>query len=245
MNPVFFGTSGEPLFGVFHAPVRAASSRVAALLCPPLGQEYLRSHRALRQLAVQLAREGIAAFRFDYRGTGDSFGDAEMLTFETMHEDAQLACTELLDLSGARKAAVIGLRAGGIPALRLAGDRTVSACVLWDPILDGSVYAASLAEGGRIGDAVWHMGFPYAEPLLGQIRAYRLDCAGVRKPVTLVLPSPADAADVVSTGGDTVQAIETGERSEWWTWDNEGSLIVPGRGTRIIVDLLADAGRAA
>lgn len=236
MNPLFFGESAAPMFGVFHPPVREGSGRSAVLLCPPLGQEYMRSHRALRQLALQLSREGVAVFRFDYRGTGDSSGEMDALSFATMTADARLALAELLDMSGARKAVVIGLRAGGIAALRIAADRAVSACVLWDPVVDGSVYADLLEAGVMEGDAAWHMGFPYASALRAEIRAQLLAAADLRKPTTIVAPEAVELRDDSGAAPDGLRVVATEELSEWWKTDNEGSLIVPGRGIRAVVE---------
>ena len=51
-RPFFFGAD-QGLFGIYHPPVVPATQ--AALLCPPLGQDHIRSHRLYRQLATVLA----------------------------------------------------------------------------------------------------------------------------------------------------------------------------------------------
>ena len=66
MNPFYFGSSKEPLFGAYHPPMGMAAEEPAVLLCPPLGQEYQRTHWAMRRLADQLARTGVHVLRFDY-----------------------------------------------------------------------------------------------------------------------------------------------------------------------------------
>ena len=45
------------------------------VLCYPGGQEYIRSRRAFRQLAIRLSSAGFPVLRFDYHGCGDSSGD--------------------------------------------------------------------------------------------------------------------------------------------------------------------------
>lgn len=248
MNPLFFGTGVAPLYGVFHPPVRDAGRRTGVLLCPPLGQEYMRSHRALRQLAILLSREGFAVFRFDYRGSGDSAGDMESMTATTMAEDAAAALEELRDLAGVRKVIVVGLRAGVLPALALAGERAVASVVLWDPVTEGAAYVASLEDGGagRERDTVWVMGFPYVRALRDSMRAFRVDGASAPKDVLAVTPA-ADATLLAfaAQSGEAVRIVETDEVSEWWKTDNEGSLIVPGKALRAIVEGLgAPAGAA-
>ncbi len=76
MIPVHFGSSERKLLGLYSPPRAVASGERAVVLCHPWGQEYLRAHRSMRQLASMLAGSGYHAFRFDYYGTGDSFGDS-------------------------------------------------------------------------------------------------------------------------------------------------------------------------
>jgi uncharacterized protein len=145
VNPFYLGTSERPLFGLHHPPKGRPTRASAVLLCAPLGQEYMRSHRALRQLAQQLARAGFHVLRFDYFGTGDSAGDGEDATVEQWLSDIDVAAAELRDASGARALALVGLRLGGALAAVAAGGRNdVTELVLWDPVVHGGRYAAEL-----------------------------------------------------------------------------------------------------
>ena len=58
MNPFYFGSANEPLFGVYSPPMGARPRKDAVLVCPPLGWEYTRTHWALRRLADRLASNG-------------------------------------------------------------------------------------------------------------------------------------------------------------------------------------------
>ena len=49
--------------------------RKGALILPPLGYEYMTTHRTLRTIAERVAAAGCCALRIDYDGTGDSAGD--------------------------------------------------------------------------------------------------------------------------------------------------------------------------
>src|SRR5215217_413896 len=80
MNPLYFGSSQKPLYGVYHPPKSQPGRPVrttGVVLCYPLGQEYMRAHRAFRQLATLLTKSGFPVLRFDYYGTGDSGGDGD------------------------------------------------------------------------------------------------------------------------------------------------------------------------
>ena len=145
MQPFFFGTSQEQLFGVYHAPEGRAIRNAAVVLCQPLGHEYLRAHRAFRNLAVALAGQGFHVLRFDYFGSGDSAGNPEQTTVERCLSDLSGAIQELKDISGAAKVSLIGLRFGATFAALAASKRNdIDRLLLWDPVLDGRGYVDDL-----------------------------------------------------------------------------------------------------
>ncbi len=129
-----FGDREAQLFGAFD-PAASPRLRRAVLLLHPAGWEYVRAHRTMRLLALRLAAAGIDAFRFDYRGTGDSWGDDdESLTLEDWVRDAEEAAEELQALAGVGRVSLVGLRAGARVALEVVARRTVPVdrVVLWD-----------------------------------------------------------------------------------------------------------------
>ena len=141
MQPFYFGTSQKQLFGVYHPPGAKAARQSAIVLCQPLGHEYLRAHRAFRNLAVSLAGQGFHVLRFDYYGCGDSGGDGEQATVEQCLSDLAAAVEELKDTSGAAKVSLIGLRFGATLAALTASRRPdIDRIVLWDPVPDGRSY---------------------------------------------------------------------------------------------------------
>ena len=75
IEPFYFGTSSKPLFGCYHVPQSALRRDCGVLFCAPMGSEYVRFHRAYRQLADRLAKAGFPVLRFDFYGCGDSSGD--------------------------------------------------------------------------------------------------------------------------------------------------------------------------
>lgn len=147
MTPIQFGDAGGArLFGLFHPP--GEPSGKAVLLCPPFGQESIRTHRLYRVLAERLARAGHAVLRFDYRGTGDSAGEDTDGTLTGWCDDLLAAHAELMRRSAATQVTWIGLRLGASLAITAAakapsGLRRVVAC---EPIVDGAAYLALLRE---------------------------------------------------------------------------------------------------
>ena len=148
MSPFFFGSSAQALYGVYHQPNKQAERDEAILLCPSFGQEYMRSHRANRQLAASLAKSGFHVLRFDYRGTGDSSGYIEDVTISDWLEDIETAIEELKETACTKNIHVIGLRLGGLLASTVSMNKKlkIKKLVLWDPIISGKAYDAELQE---------------------------------------------------------------------------------------------------
>ncbi len=82
-----FECGGERLVGIVAVPEQPAPVGVLIVVGGP--QYRAGSHRQFVHLARRLAREGIAAMRFDYRGMGDAGGEAR--SFEDVSEDIAAA----------------------------------------------------------------------------------------------------------------------------------------------------------
>jgi uncharacterized protein len=146
VTPILFGDPVAPLFGALHEPPADVERGHGVLVCPPIAQEHVRTHWALRQLAVALARAGFHVLRFDWYGVGDSAGRSGEGGVARWVDDARAAAQELRDATGLRKISVVGLRFGATLAA-LAGRRLKpQALVLWDPVLDGPRYLRELGE---------------------------------------------------------------------------------------------------
>jgi len=148
MTPFHFGPAEAPLFGSYAPPRPSVARKAGVLLCAPIGLEYLRTHYAIRLLALQLADRGFHVLRFDYHGTGDSSCDIGAGQFDVWLDDIVIAARELADLSGVAEPAVVGLRMGAALALKAASSREQKwkGVVLWDPVVSGHEYLSSIAE---------------------------------------------------------------------------------------------------
>ena len=152
IEPFYFGTSGKPLFGCYHAPQSGgATPRIApyrdcgVVLCYPMGHEYIQSHRAYRQLAVRLSKVGFHVLRFDYYGCGDSGGDCEQGAIRQWLTDISTAIDEIRDRNGFVKVCLVGLRLGGTLSMMLGAKRgDIEGLVLWDAVVSGRAYLEEL-----------------------------------------------------------------------------------------------------
>jgi pimeloyl-ACP methyl ester carboxylesterase len=141
-TPVWFGPTERPLFGWFHVPADE-HARAGVVLCPPLARDNLQAHYAIRRVAELLADAGIASLRFDYDGTGDSFGDSH----DPGRVEAWLASIEhalaLMRETGCQRIGLAGMRIGATLAATVAArDGAIDDLVLWDPYPAGKSYLA-------------------------------------------------------------------------------------------------------
>lgn len=147
MNPIYFGTAPRSLFGVYHPPKAAQARGTGVVLCYPFGQEYMRAHRAFRQMALLLTKAGFHVLRFDYFGTGDSSGETSEVSFAQWVADANAAADELKEAAEIKRVAFVGLRLGAAVAAVAASTRDdVDQVVLWDPAVRGADYLAEILE---------------------------------------------------------------------------------------------------
>ena len=130
-RPIVFCCGSDCLYGILTLPERAASRGVLILVGGP--QYRAGSHRQFTLLARQLAANGIPVFRFDFRGMGDSEGDAR--TFENVEDDVRHAIDRLFaEIPSLSELVILGLCDAASAALFYAyQDRRVTGLVLLNP----------------------------------------------------------------------------------------------------------------
>ncbi|RPJ44331.1 MAG: hypothetical protein EHM16_15760, partial [Betaproteobacteria bacterium] len=137
LEPFFFGVDGRRLYGLLRVALRSVG--VGVVLCQPHAHEYIRCHRAFRELGQRLARAGFPVLSFDYYGTGDSGGDYQDGTISGWVADAALAIDVLKQKMKVERVCLVGLRLGATLAMMAgAGRRDLAGIALWDPIVAGA-----------------------------------------------------------------------------------------------------------
>lgn len=262
MEPFYFGTSKQSLFGIYHAPNTRLARDCAAVLCYPMGQEYIRSHRAYRELSLRLSRAGFPVLRFDFYGCGDSAGECEQGHLGHWVEDVGAAVSEMRRRSGRSKIGLIGLRLGATVSM-IAGAELgeIDRMVLWDPVVDGKAHLAELfalheerltgypqqpdASIAGADQPVELLGFPFSDFMLQDLR--RVDLLTVRR-------RPANRVLLLLTGGTPIgerlqkhlEAIDTPiecqsvPSAQVWLADmNQDKGLVPARVLQAIVSWMS------
>jgi pimeloyl-ACP methyl ester carboxylesterase len=212
------------------------------VVCPPLFREASENHAAELLLAEALVARGIAVQRFDYRGYGNSGGDAAQLTVGSAVEDCVLAGAQLRDRAGAEALAVVGTRWGALVAAGAVAALGAQAVAFWEAKPDGRGYVDELTRTWAFND-LWHgrkhpAGYHKerlsgGEPVdvLGWRVAPRLVASSVGESVARRLAQPLPArvvhgraregdaerltADLESIGCDVTVSVLP-ERVLWW-----------------------------
>lgn len=205
MKHHFFGNPKSQLFGVHHSPRGIAKKPTqAVLICPPIGQEYIRTHWCLRLMANQLCRNGAHVLRMDYTGMGDSAGSLdEVQSLDHWADDVLVGIERLKELSGAGTVMLVGLRMGATLAARVAQrSNDVNSLVLWEPLEDGELYLEELRAMHRRMLDLWVckmktpnddqieeiLGSRYSRSLINSIEEARNDFGSVIQPQLIVVP---------------------------------------------------------
>ena len=251
MNPFFFGETGQALYGVHHPPRGTTPRSAGIVLCYPFAQEYMRAHRAFRQLSLLLSGEGFHVLRFDYSGTGDSAGEPSDMSLDRWDADLRAAIDELIDTAAVESVWVVGLRLGGALALRAAGSPGVQGVVLWDPIIAGveQLDEAITLSDGHGATALEVGGIPIASAMRRQLTELHL-ISGSAAPHTRALiavsadePRYRELQQWLTSGGTDTSFVCVPSDGRWSYFDNWGSALIPQGLIRAIVDYLKGAVR--
>ncbi len=255
MNPFYFGSSKRPLFGIHHPPKSELVRNRGVVLCPAIGQDYMRTHRGFKQLAIQLSKSGFHVLRFDYFGTGDSGGESTEATLEQWINDAGEAIEELKDNAGVRQVSLIGIRLGAAIAAQAAQTHPdVDSLILWDPVVTGAAYLEeliSLGEPAGMSGAVppgtvGVSGFPLTPSLTSGLR--QIDLPGIVEPmaehVLMVVSEERIEFDqlqvhvAATTPHCSCHLVPTA--TNWDDVDRMGAVLLPQKIIQDIVTYLSD-----
>ncbi len=153
---LFFESQGQRLLGVLHRPDGRMRSGGLVFLHGWAGYR-IGPHQMFTKLARRAAAQGFCCLRFDFRGRGDSEGDAEAATLSTMIEDTLAAGAYFRDATGLRRLALIGDCSGSEVAIGAAPlMEGCDSLVLWSaPIVGADRTQAESAKRSAILKQYW------------------------------------------------------------------------------------------
>lgn len=144
MVHLHFGRSGRILFGSFD-PGRTPRRNRGVVICNPWGVEALRAHRSIKALTNRLVQAGLDVLRFDYFGSGDSWGDGDATSLSGWKEDSVAAVEEIRAVGQVSAVDLVGLRLGAwAAAMATPATEAETRLVLWDPVCRGTAYLEDL-----------------------------------------------------------------------------------------------------
>ena len=120
----FTDSAGHKIAGVLATPERK-TDRIVVFCHGFLSNKNSATNRALTELLVP---QGVATFRFDFFGQGESEGPFDRITVATALQQA-LAALALVKAKGYRKVALVGSSFGGLVALLVAAKSPKLACL--------------------------------------------------------------------------------------------------------------------
>jgi len=136
----------KQLFGMYYPPVNQGKKNIGVLLLYPIQQEYMRCHWGFKHMAKLLSKQGFPVFKFDYYGTGDSYGESQDFSLEQCLKDIKLAEQEFKLRSGIHSVAIVGLRLGATLAAMYANQNSTKQLILWDPVVQGDSHLKELSS---------------------------------------------------------------------------------------------------
>ncbi|MFT6990060.1 MAG: alpha/beta superfamily hydrolase [Paraglaciecola sp.] len=247
MIPFFIGPRDKQLFATLSSPRRNSNGQ-AVLLCYPFGQEYMRAHKSFRQLASLLNRAGFHVMRFDYAGTGDSFGDGKNTRYTDLLNSAQTALDHLKSASNFTKIHLVGLRLGALISAQLASQNSfIDKLILWDPITNGKRFIDDCKQQlpAEVIDvnATWNIhGFPLA-------MKFREDISDIQIQNMCFAPSLSIYQTISYECDDTAVTLEKfhtqlhqiliGPPCDWNYVDKQGSILMPTKLVQQITTFLS------
>lgn len=244
MNPILFGRSPKSLFGVYHPPKAAQARGTGVVLCYPFGQEYMRAHRAYRQMALLLSKAGFHVLRFDYYGTGDSSGDAMDASLTQWVEDARSAADELKETAEVSRVAFVGLRLGAaVAALAAEGRDDVDQVALWDPAVTGASYLSEILEertdsvgnsrhSQRDDGTVGVLGFPITDTLRRELEPMDLRQVGAPAGSGRLVVAAQEREEYAALGQQKIDGVRVSyqvipSEGSWNEVDDYGGALIP------------------
>ena len=142
------------LFGCRHMPVAGGATSGVVICSPTLGDAPINYHREAR-VGRWLARAGVAAQRFHYRGTGHSDSIPTGISFASLVADARRAAEVLRDSCGVERIGFLGTRVGALVAAKVAAEFDGAPLALWQPVIDPRRYVTDsvAVDSGRWSNA--------------------------------------------------------------------------------------------
>ncbi len=180
-----------------HLP-KSAGCSTAVLICGSIGYEATHAYRSMVRLADDFAANDIAAFRFDYSGTGNSSADANLdALVERWQKNIIDQCGNLQSKWGFTSVSLVGFRFGALLLTSVVERLDTDRVTLWEPVARGKSFvreiraAAQFAKDPTLADSAQleSGGFVYSDNTVAQIESLALDSNKFERDQSVLLVS--------------------------------------------------------
>lgn len=131
----YLGDPGRRYLVYAHQPPGAP--RLGIVICPPLLGDFVANYRREVVCARRLAESGVAVWRFQYLGTGNSEGSWCDASFSTLRECAEDVARYASEVMGDVPVGMVGTRMSAfVAAACIARQPPAAPLILWDPVID-------------------------------------------------------------------------------------------------------------
>lgn len=148
----FFSNEAAKLFGIIYLPLNktGVQKKLGFVMCQPYLVEPLITQQLEVDIARSLAQAGFPVLRFHYRGCGDSEGDFKEVTLSSQISDTLQAIKVFTEYGKLDSVGLLGIRFGGIVALRAAEiEERVKCLVLCEPVIEPKRYFLDLLRATK------------------------------------------------------------------------------------------------
>jgi uncharacterized protein len=139
---IMVDNNGVRLLGILHRPIQKENPPIVVIL-HGFASSKLGSNRCYVALAEALAKTGIAALRFDFRGSGDSESSLDEASFEDLISDALAVFEHITSLEriNASRFGLFGASLGGAIGVEVSARwKKTKALALWAPVASGELW---------------------------------------------------------------------------------------------------------
>ena len=179
----WLASAGTELLTHAHLPKTAGCSS-AVLICGSIGFEATHANRSMVRMADEFAANDIAAFRFDYSGTGNSSADAHLdRMIERWQKNIIDQCNHLQSKWGFSSISLVGFRFGAVLLSSVIERLDIDRVTFWEPVARGKSFvreiraAAQFAKDPKLADGAQleSGGFVYSDTTVAEIESLTLD----------------------------------------------------------------------
>ena len=128
---------------------RPREARACVLICSSIFGDFTANYHRERLLGQAISANGHAVMRFHYAGEGNSHGDRQTMTLETLCDDAR-AVMEHGSSIGFDRFALLGTRIGALVAATVISSKPAASLAFWEPVVDAQRFVGDAQRAKRM-----------------------------------------------------------------------------------------------